>query len=365
MIKSIWETLCIKDFEPMKKDIRRNNRDSLQTILVIGMAVFLFAFLIQLFFRELVGEPVIASYGHVVEMLVICVFCGLYYLTERRDESFEPVIYLYIFISIILFSAVIFDSIFIADNDAFLFMILLIFLPAMIMDKPWRVALFILAFSVFFGVHAVFAKEGTVLLTDIIHLTVCTVFALIHFVTVYFSRVSGYMNKTNVEQTAEHDKLTGIYNRWGGEGLIKNYVTNSLSGTLMIIDLDDFKHVNDTYGHAVGDDVLVAVARVLTSVFRESDVVMRMGGDEYVVYAVGMADRIFVEKRLAQLNERMRGIHPAGVSTDSVTVSIGAAINDGSYPDYEILFGAADKVLYEVKAHGKDSYKLLSVEYKG
>ena len=365
MLKDLWETLRTKDFDRYKKEIRRNNRESLQITIVIGIIMFAIALAVQFVYNELLGDTVIKSYGHIIEMLVIIVFLGIYYLTEKRDHSFEPVIYLYIFVTILLVAAGLFDTIFIPDNDAFLFMMLLVLLPGMIMDKPWRVYLYIFGFTVYFVVHILAVKDPEVAPVDLIHLTVCMFLSWIHFSLGFYSRMSSYKKSDSVEQTAEHDKLTGIYNRWGGEGLIKNYVTNSLSGTLMIIDLDDFKHVNDTYGHAVGDDVLVAAARVLTSVFRESDVVMRMGGDEYVVYAVGMADRIFAEKRLQQLNERMRTIHPAGEAGDHITVSIGAVVNDGSYPDYEILFGVADKQLYEVKAHGKDSYKLISVEYKG
>ena len=84
---------------------------------------------------------------------------------------------------------------------------------------------------------------------------------------------------------ADHDALTGIYNRRGGEHLISNYVANGVTGAFMLVDIDNFKHINDDYGHAAGDETLKAIAAALQKNFRETDVVMRMGGDEFMMIA--------------------------------------------------------------------------------
>ena len=103
----------------------------------------------------------------------------------------------------------------------------------------------------------------------------------------------------------------------------------------------------------------------LQAAFRETDVVMRMGGDEFIVYAINMADINHVENKLRDL---IRSVHM--VITDEekhefITVSIGCIINLGSYPNYEALSSAADKLLYSVKGSGKDSFLCSDMDYAG
>jgi len=136
-----------------------------------------------------------------------------------------------------------------------------------------------------------------------------------------------------------------------------------MPGTFIILDIDDFKHVNDTYGHAMGDEVLSAVSMTLSSSFRSSDIVMRMGGDEFIVYAPGLVNYFFIDGKLTQINARMREITCAS-GRDNITVSMGAVINDGTYPTYEALFNEADTLLYEMKQHGKNGFRLQDRTYE-
>ena len=182
---------------------------------------------------------------------------------------------------------------------------------------------------------------------------------------------SAYVLDTRIENVeksqmfltdSEHDPLTGIYNRRGGEEKIKECIEEGIGGTFLILDIDDFKHVNDTYGHTMGDEILSAVSMTLASSFRSSDVVMRMGGDEFVVYAPGLVNYFFIDGKLQQINEKMREITCAA-GKDNITVSMGAVINDGNYPDYDSLFNEADSLLYEVKNSGKNGFRLQDRPY--
>jgi diguanylate cyclase (GGDEF)-like protein len=90
---------------------------------------------------------------------------------------------------------------------------------------------------------------------------------------------------------------------------------------------------------------------------------MRMGGDEFIVYAVGMADLNHVVSRLENTKASLHKIK-LGSGGEYVTASIGCVINLGSYPDYDTLSAAADKLLYLVKEEGKDNFKCSAIEYK-
>ena len=332
---------------------------ALRLIFITGIAILFFS----LFINYLLGT--LSTYRHIIELIIAFVLSALYYILGRKDYGKNVIGFLYVFIALVLVMATYFDTIFSTDSISFMFMLMLVCLPSVLMDRPWRVYLLIVLAAAFFAVHDVVTKDGEVLFRDMANLFVCVALSVVQFSVAFRYRIARLAQNNQTEKTAEHDKLTGIYNRWGGENLIKNYVSNHLSGTLMIIDVDDFKHVNDTYGHAVGDDVLKCVADTLTAEFRESDVVMRAGGDEFVVYAVGMADRRFAEERLNTISQKMHEIHPDDNLIDTTTVSIGSVINDGSYPDYETLFAKADELLYETKQNGKDGYRILSVGYKG
>ena len=160
---------------------------------------------------------------------------------------------------------------------------------------------------------------------------------------------------------AEKDALTGLYNKGATMQLIGNAIGDSKKDTLnalMIIDLDNFKEVNDLLGHAQGDQVLVDTSTALNEIFKGGDIVGRIGGDEFVVFmknlnAISNAD-ILANKVVSNVNYSFdfedRQIQ--------VTCSVGVAIFPYHGSDYEELFGKADKAVYTAKANGKNGYRI-------
>jgi diguanylate cyclase (GGDEF)-like protein len=91
---------------------------------------------------------------------------------------------------------------------------------------------------------------------------------------------------------------------------------------------------------------------------------MRMGGDEFIIYAAGMVDYEVSRRRLEHLNQAIHKVMVSEKDGVYVTVSVGGAINDGSYPTYESLYKVSDQYLYQTKAKGKDGFSLLGASYK-
>jgi diguanylate cyclase (GGDEF)-like protein len=167
---------------------------------------------------------------------------------------------------------------------------------------------------------------------------------------------------------AEHDPLTGLGNRTllarRGEALIRpNGVLLSaaeVTGALLLVDLDGFKRVNDALGHAVGDDVLVAVAGRLRGVVRDDEEVVRLGGDEFAVLLVPLKE-VDAADRLA---ERMIAALLEPISVGPVCVQIGASIGIAVREtdlDLGELLRRADVAMYQAKRHGA-GYVRYSVE---
>ncbi len=149
------------------------------------------------------------------------------------------------------------------------------------------------------------------------------------------------------------DGLTGLYNRRGfmtlGEHQLKVASRNLNHLSLMFIDLDDLKYINDTFGHAMGDRAIIAAARLLQTTYRQSDIVARLGGDEFAVLHICSSENCCevlqerLEKNLAEYNSCQE--HPYIIS-----LSIGFACFDPDQPlDLEGMLAQADARMYEQK----------------
>ena len=131
---------------------------------------------------------------------------------------------------------------------------------------------------------------------------------------------------------------------------------------LMIMDVDYFKQVNDTYGHMVGDKVLKIFGRLLAKQFREKDIVGRIGGDEFMVLMKDVSSRSVVELHMRRLCEEFRLLTDPTYPQISVSCSVGAAMIPDQGRSFEELYPHADSALYCAKHHGKDGWSIFSGE---
>jgi diguanylate cyclase (GGDEF)-like protein/PAS domain S-box-containing protein len=169
--------------------------------------------------------------------------------------------------------------------------------------------------------------------------------------------------EARLRHMAEHDALTGLFNRRRFEEELDRHIAHGrrygMSGALLLLDLDDFKRVNDNFGHRAGDRVLTAVATVLTHRLRESDIVARFGGDEFAVLmpvgGVGEATEL-AELLVAAIRGDVPT--PAGPLTASVGIAL---FSDLSTAD-EVLSRADDAMYAEKRADGPAVRHLRSVE---
>ena len=167
--------------------------------------------------------------------------------------------------------------------------------------------------------------------------------------------ISAQINREiELRNQAQQDPLTGVYNR-AGVKLINARLEQISRGILFMMDLDDFKFVNDTYGHAAGDRLLMAIGGVLRDTFRTDDIVARVGGDEFVAFLSGSDSRATAEQKGQELLERVRELRVEGVERP-VTVSVGAASAPALGRTYEALSLAADEAMYQVKHSGKGGF---------
>lgn len=150
------------------------------------------------------------------------------------------------------------------------------------------------------------------------------------------------------------DEMTSLFNKMTIENLVSETLTNAPSAlhALMVIDIDNFKSANDIYGHTVGDHIICVIAGVISSQFRNTDFVGRIGGDEFVVLMPDIpAKEIAFEKAesLIQIVLKKKGLS----IPDNISISIGLAFSDSEDKTYASFFGKADQALYVSKKSGK------------
>jgi diguanylate cyclase (GGDEF)-like protein/PAS domain S-box-containing protein len=165
-----------------------------------------------------------------------------------------------------------------------------------------------------------------------------------------------------LERLVQKDTLTGLPNRHAfNDGIAAALRRSQRSGTqvaLLFLDVDGFKKINDTLGHAAGDDVLREFARRLSSSVRATDLVARLAGDEFVIVLEGIHTRDECRFVARKIIAAMRAPFPAGDLTVKVTTSIGIALGQGGATTPEALLKRADSALYAAKGQGRDTFEI-------
>lgn len=161
---------------------------------------------------------------------------------------------------------------------------------------------------------------------------------------------------------SETDLLTGLLNKVSFEEKCDEYLSKKMAGakcTMFIFDLDDFKDVNDNYGHQTGDKVLKLFSEILKGYFHPDDLIGRIGGDEFMVLVLGDMPEGYTERRCRSVLHELKTTQIDGAS--GITCSIGIA-EDTQRMTFKELYEKSDKALYKAKEGGKARYCIDGVE---
>lgn len=159
-----------------------------------------------------------------------------------------------------------------------------------------------------------------------------------------------------VEELSKRDRMTNLYNRGFGERKIKELVESGVEGMFLMMDGNHFKSINDTYGHAVGDKVILEMSEGLRQVFDDIGIVMRLGGDEFAVFVPTFTDENEARRLVDQLFAYFDGIDIPQMNGQKISASVGIAFNLSSDKiSFEDLYKRADDATYESKKRRKDN----------
>ncbi|MDE6845444.1 MAG: sensor domain-containing diguanylate cyclase [Lachnospiraceae bacterium] len=179
------------------------------------------------------------------------------------------------------------------------------------------------------------------------------------------SKIRNNEKKKELEDKADTDLLTGLTNKLATERKIKEYMTKhpESQSMLFVLDVDNFKKINDTMGHAFGDEVLRSLGQQIGAIFRASDIIGRIGGDEFMIFLKGVSDKEAVRKEAKKVEHFFKNFQAGEYVKYAATASIGVAIFPQEGNDFETLYKAADQGLYKAKKRGKNQLAFYRDEW--
>ena len=167
------------------------------------------------------------------------------------------------------------------------------------------------------------------------------------------------LKQYEMAQQLKCDSLTGLLNRAAAQTIIEEFLRANPEGehAFFLIDVDNFKTVNDTFGHLFGDSVLVNIAEKITGMFRSSDIIGRVGGDEFIAF-MKYTGQEQARMKAQSICEIVRQQYDSEGETIEISCSVGIAFADEERSDYTTLFSKADMAMYRAKKAGKNQYSV-------
>lgn len=185
---------------------------------------------------------------------------------------------------------------------------------------------------------------------------IMVLFILLFIVVNIIGKIRNDGTNRALEEKADTDQLTGLCNKIATERRIREYMEknpNSLA-MMFLLDIDNFKKINDTMGHAFGDEVLRTLGKHIGANFRVTDIIGRTGGDEFTIFLKSLKDDSNTLSEAQKLVDFFKDFEAGEYVKYSATASIGAAIFPTDGKDFETLYKSADQALYKAKERGKN-----------
>lgn len=196
-------------------------------------------------------------------------------------------------------------------------------------------------------------------------LAVIFVFVCVIMIVNIVAKISSNEKKKQLEDKADTDLLTGLNNKLATERKIKQYMAQhpDSQSMMFLLDIDNFKKINDTMGHAFGDEVLRSLGKQIGSNFRATDIIGRIGGDEFMIFLKGIEEPEVIRKEARKIENFFKGFQTGEYVKYAATASIGVAIFPQEGADFETLYKAADQGLYKAKKRGKNQLAFYRDEW--
>ena len=290
--------------------------------------------------------------------LISCFFCfsSAYLLGKHKKLT---LLFVYAYMLFLSASSIITGVFLCKDRNAVFFFIAQTTFPVIFLDTPLRMAGLSLVSAIVFDILAYFFKTPDRYMIDIMNSVIFLITGMLLSIFTANIKLNDFIFQKAIKTERDTDGLTGLLNKSSMMREIRKSMTNDPeNGILVMLDVDDFKRINDSYGHVVGDFVISGIARCLNSSFRNSDIIGRFGGDEFVIFMPFTHDVVIAQSRVKKVLSLMAETIELPNENDKVTGSFGIAVCSEFGDTYDDLFRKADYALYRAKSGGKNQFSV-------
>ncbi len=290
--------------------------------------------------------------------LISCFFCfsSAYLLGKHKKLT---LLFVYAYMLFLSASSIITGVFLCKDRNAVFFFIAQTTFPVIFLDTPLRMAELSLVSAIVFDILAYFFKTPDRYMIDIMNSVIFLITGMLLSIFTANIKLNDFIFQKAIKTERDTDGLTGLLNKSSMMREIRKSMTNDPeNGILVMLDVDDFKRINDSYGHVVGDFVISGIARCLNSSFRNSDIIGRFGGDEFVIFMPFTHDVVIAQSRVKKVLSLMAETIELPNENDKVTGSFGIAVCSEFGDTYDDLFRKADYALYRAKSGGKNQFSV-------
>ena len=290
--------------------------------------------------------------------LISCFFCfsSAYLLGKHKKLT---LLFVYAYMLFLSASSIITGVFLCKDRNAVFFFIAQTTFPVIFLDTPLRMAGLSLVSAIVFDILAYFFKTPDRYMIDIMNSVIFLITGMLLSIFTANIKLNDFIFQKAIKTERDTDGLTGLLNKSSMMREIRKSMTNDpKNGILVMLDVDDFKRINDSSGHVVGDFVISGIARCLNSSFRNSDIIGRFGGDEFVIFMPFTHDVVIAQSRVKKVLSLMAETIELPNENDKVTGSFGIAVCSEFGDTYDDLFRKADYALYRAKSGGKNQFSV-------
>ena len=333
------------EYNALKKDAYVSNFEVWRILHVLMVLVFA-----VLYFSSLFSELMKDNRIFYLLALIYSVIAVVYLFLAKKDSLIAQFI-IYLSISLLfLFACFITQNK--PDTPAITFIVFLLIAPMFMIDKPYFMTIELCVASAIFLIWMYNVKQYDIWRFDLINILIFTGVGIFLHIIANSVRIKEFVLRRTISIQKDIDNLTGLKNKGALTREINDYLADETTdkGIMLLLDVDKFKSINDTFGHNVGDDVIQQIGAFLKDKFIDHGIAGRFGGDEFIVFIKGIDDP---ETAYRVAIEIIKGVSEAVVLPDpkrKVSASVGCAVYTGSEKNYSELLKIADIALYRSKA---------------
>lgn len=338
------------EYDAIKKDVYASNFVIWRILHFFMTSVFLALYISSLMNRLLRVNSVFYLMAFLYSAAGIAVF----FLCSKESRVAKLIMYLSMSLLFIF-------GCFISKNNpvapATTFIALLLITPMFMIDRPIYMTIELCAASTMFLIWMHAVKPAEIWMVDLINVIIYTVVGSFLNIIADSVRIREFVLARKLSIQKDTDELTGLKNKGALIREVNTLLRNesAANGVLFVMDVDKFKSINDTFGHDVGDDVIVQFGKILGKQFTNGEIAARFGGDEFVVF-VRDADGADRAREIADGIIKVASEVVLPTVGRKVSVSIGAALRTGQEKEFQEIFKKADASLYRAKADADNRF---------